>query len=602
LSQITLQTRTHDASAALDAYSELMNRAERTIHARLLAGRKWTGDLAVSLYDEFDMSAKLMESAYAARQAKVKSATELAKLHAHDLREKAKNKREDIQKKTKRLNNLRKDFDRKGQTILKAEAWAAKLQNDLENAPSAKRLQCLQRYKSMLGVLHRERQDFIDFHAEIRRIERVLHQHKRRAENLGSRLVETMKRIDRASICFGSRKLFEAQFRLKENGFRSHAEWRKAWREMRSSTFMIEGCAAKGSGNQFARLTLRGDMLFDLELRLPEALKHLAEESRKIGGVVVHLAWIRGLEFKHQAEELAIALTRGIPISVRFHRDGNGWRIMPTFKAEMPEAREDYACGTIGVDVNVGFVSVAHANRHGNVIAAFDIPMVTYGMSQDQSKDAVIKAAVLVAEYAERHGGLPVVSEMLDFARKKKRLKEDGDARYARMLSSFVYSSFDAGLATACARRGVYHRRVNPAYTSIIGRVKFARRYGLSTHRSAALAIARRAMQLSEKLPLTFKEGQSVGVPLNDTHHVTLELPVRKDPGSQGTGTRHVWSDWNEVGKALRDAHAARRPSGRRTRVRKPRSVMGPNDLHSMVCRSRGKVSEKLHPAAGSAD
>jgi hypothetical protein len=42
-----------------------MNRFEWVLLARLRDGREWTGDLAVSLYKEFGISAKLAESAYA---------------------------------------------------------------------------------------------------------------------------------------------------------------------------------------------------------------------------------------------------------------------------------------------------------------------------------------------------------------------------------------------------------------------------------------------------------------------------------------------------------------------------------------------------------
>ncbi len=108
MSQITLQTRIHDASGVLDTFSELMNRVERRTHAELLSGRKWTGDLAVSLYSDFGISAKLMESAYAARQAKVKSAQELAKLHTQELKQKAEAKRRDIVKKTNKIRDKRK--------------------------------------------------------------------------------------------------------------------------------------------------------------------------------------------------------------------------------------------------------------------------------------------------------------------------------------------------------------------------------------------------------------------------------------------------------------------------------------------------------------
>ena len=547
------------------------------------------GDLAVSLYREFGISAKLMESAYAARQAKVQSAQELAKLHAGELADRIEAKKRQIAKKTNKLAAQRKAMSKSAADIAKAEARLEKLRKSLDAASDAKRPQALQRYKSMLGVLHRERQKLSDAWCGIGRLKRDLHQHRRRIGILEAKHGRAVDRSTSDSVCFGSRKLFKAQHNLASNGFRSHDEWREAWRGARNSTFMIVGSAAKSSGNQFARLTSLEDARFDLELRLPEALSHLAQETVKITGTSVHVVRFSGLRFHHRADELAAALTRGVPIAIRFHRDGTGWRIMPGFKAEVPEAVADFSCGSVGVDLNAGFVSVARVDRHGNVIDAFDLPMVTCGKSQGQSQDIVRKVALQVVRYAAEHR-LPVVSEKLDFSRKKRSLKDDGEARRARMLSSFAYSSLEAALASAAARHGINHRRVNPAYTSIIGRVKFARRYGLSTHQSAALAIARRAMQLDEKPPLSLKESRSVSVSLNDAHHVALELPARKDAGVQDAGARHVWSDWNEVGKAFRGALAALRPARRR---KKPRSFMGRNDLHSMVCRAGRTVSAR---------
>lgn len=166
-------------------------------------------------------------------------------------------------------------------------------------------------------------------------------------------------------------------------------------------------------------------------------------------------------------------------------------------------------------------------------------PNSTYGRTTDQAKDSIRKAAAQIGELAARLG-VPVVSEKLDFSNEKSALKDSDDARYARMLSSFAYSGFDAALASACACGGVAHRRVNPAYTSIIGRVKFARRYGLSVHGGAAATIARRAMGFSERLPRS-NDG-AVTVPTNGSVHVTLDLPVRN-------GSKHVWTEWNGLNR-----------------------------------------------------
>jgi hypothetical protein len=163
---------------------------------------------------------------------------------------------------------------------------------------------------------------------------------------------------------------------------------------------MIKGEKASETGNRFARFSRRDDGLFDLELRLPEALAHLADETRKVSGNSLHIVRFKYLRFSHEADLLEAAISGKTPVSVRFHRDETGWRVMASFKVVPNEVSEDYRSGAVGVDLNAGFVSVTRADRHGNVIESFDFPMVTYGKSQSQSLDAVRKAAATVADYA----------------------------------------------------------------------------------------------------------------------------------------------------------------------------------------------------------
>ena len=61
------------------------------------------------------------------------------------------------------------------------------------------------------------------------------------------------------------------------------------------------------------------------------------------------------------------------------------------------------------------------------------------------------------------------------------------------MLSSFAYAKIQTTFRRRAIRDGVELVDVNPAYTSMIGRVNYAERYGLSVHISAAVSIARRA-------------------------------------------------------------------------------------------------------------
>ena len=71
----------------------------------------------------------------------------------------------------------------------------------------------------------------------------------------------------------------------------------------------------------------------------------------------------------------------------------------------------------------------------------------------------------------------------------------------AGCCSSFGYGKIKAYFLSRGYRQGVEVHQVNPAFSSVIGRVKFMERYGLSVHQAAALVLARRLLGCSERIP-----------------------------------------------------------------------------------------------------
>ena len=110
-------------------------------------------------------------------------------------------------------------------------------------------------------------------------------------------------------------------------------------------------------------------------------------------------------------------------------------------------------------------------------------------------------AVACVVAYA-RKAGQPIFIERLDF-RQKKVLLEGDSRRYSRMLSSFSYSKIRACFLSRGIRQGVEVHQVNPAFSSVIGPLKFRERasYGLSVHQAAGLVLARRLLGCSERIP-----------------------------------------------------------------------------------------------------
>ena len=133
-----------------------------------------------------------------------------------------------------------------------------------------------------------------------------------------------------------------------------------------------------------------------------------------------------------------------------------------------------------------------------------------------------LQLATIAATFA-----CPVVCEQLDFSSKKAQLKERG-RKYARMLSSWAYSRFYKLLESLLSNRGIYLMKVNPAYTSVIGLVKYVRQYGLASDEAAAIAIARRGMRLTEKLPSA----------------ITAYLEVNSE--------KHVWHWWSKLNNLIK--------------------------------------------------
>ncbi|MEH2456098.1 hypothetical protein [Nostoc sp.] len=181
--------------------------------------------------------------------------------------------------------------------------------------------------------------------------------------------------------------------------------------------------------------------------------------------------------------------------------------------------------GCIGIDMNPSGIGWAYVDSEGNLKSKGRIPLLM-GLPSGKQDAQIIKACLELARLAHLFE-CPVVCEELDFNDKKERLGEES-RRYARMLSSWAYSRFYQLLESILSNRGIELKTVNPAYSSLIGLVKYMKMYGLSSDCAAALVIARRGMRLSEKPPSS----------------VTAYSSVNED--------KHVWSFWSQLNKIIK--------------------------------------------------
>ena len=119
------------------------------------------------------------------------------------------------------------------------------------------------------------------------------------------------------------------------------------------------------------------------------------------------------------------------------------------------------------------------------------------------------------------------------------------------MLSSFAYGSIKTHFLSRGYREGVEVVEVNPAFSSVIGRVSFMERYGLSVDQAAALVLARRSLGCSEGIPDRRVCPDGYG------GHVAFHVPGRKR-------VKHIWTLWGAVSGQVRRALAELRWRGER--------------------------------------
>ncbi len=144
------------------------------------------------------------------------------------------------------------------------------------------------------------------------------------------------------------------------------------------------------------------------------------------------------------------------------------------------------------------------------------------------------------------------------------------------MLSSFAYGKIRTHFLSRGYREGVEVVEVNPAYSSLMGRVLFMERYGLSVDQAAALVLARRLLNCSEGIPDHGLCPDGYG------GHLAFRAPVRKR-------VKHVWTLWGILWGKLRPALAERRRRGALLNAGTPPPVRaGPREESGLGCEPIG--------------
>jgi len=189
----------------------------------------------------------------------------------------------------------------------------------------------------------------------------------------------------------------------------------------------------------------------------------------------------------------------GSSYNVRLLKKGmQYYRVVIDYEVENSQTVIDFSNGIIGIDINPDRVAVSDITSDGNLVKSFSIVNNRMFFSSTNKRNYEIGCIVkqIINYTLENNKG--IVFENLKF---KKEFENQG-RKFNRVKSNFVWKKLLTLLERKCIENGIMYKKVNPAFTSVIGKFKYQKMYGLSIHEAASYVIGRRGLGFNERLSL----------------------------------------------------------------------------------------------------
>jgi len=298
-------------------------------------------------------------------------------------------------------------------------------------------------------------------------------------------------------LVFGSRELFEHLKKKHLTGKRRET-LRQKWEERRYGILYSRGDKSL-QGNLNLRLVYLNNQWY-LRINLGNGeyvcARAIRSAKRKTD------KWIGFISNIEHAEKTGDWFPYTVRLKLR-----NG-KIYAQFSKEdkFPEVTITKDNGVIGIDINAYpfHLAIVHTAKDGNLEKYERISLDNLLEGSSEKREYLSwQVAHQVVENAKKERKAIVV-ENLEKLPKGKR--GDGLPKLRQRLQKWVYKALLQKIEIVAKRNGIQVVKVNPAYTSIIGKLKYAPLYNIDKDTAGAYVIARRGLGFKERLPKNYKE------------------------------------------------------------------------------------------------
>jgi len=300
-------------------------------------------------------------------------------------------------------------------------------------------------------------------------------------------------------LIFGGRALFE---KLKKNHLQGKRlkELKRKWREKRQGTLISIGAkhiTHKGNLNLRFIPAEKGKNNFLLRIALKNRKFILAKVKRDLSG---------------KSDKWALFLAKILsgdqfPYTVELKlKDGQTYGFAK-FSIDVPPQTITKAKGVIGIDVNARpfHLALAEVSSDGNLQSYKSIylsHLLKY-KSRNRKEYEEWLIAHEVVKFAKEKGRAIAIEDIKNLPKGKRG---DGKAKLRKILQFFSYRRILKKIESLAVQEGIEVVKVNPAFTSVIGMMKYCPQYFIDKDIAGAYVIGRKALGFKEEIPENYKK------------------------------------------------------------------------------------------------
>ena len=327
--------------------------------------------------------------------------------------------------------------------------------------------------------------------ADIRRLKsrlRLLISARNRAQDK----LDCLKANPPKRIIFGSKKIYSE----KDSEDTNIETWKRKFFNKRHASMSLPGRHTSKNCNFLARRASAADFATKKELyNHKEALIVTCMDGKETIFLDFQLArdnnlWIDALNVKAEDRK---------PVCYNFQLkcDENGrLYFIPsiTIVLENVYCNESLEDGCVSIDLNYDHVALTDIDKYGNRISGEVLRFNPENKTSGQISDEIGRIMSKVGKYCEDRKK-PLVMEDIDTTISKHGMRY-GSKKGNRHASVFAYKKMESCIENQSYRRSFGIIKINPAYTSQIGKILYMRKLGISIHEAASYVIGLKGMGL----------------------------------------------------------------------------------------------------------